>query len=160
MPAADLVIDVDDPRRPDVVDLLSEHLSELRAQSPPESVHALDPDALARTGVTFWTMRAEGRLLGCGALMHLSEAEAEIKSMRTARAARGLGVGARMLARLLEECRRGGYARVSLETGPQEFFAPARRLYTRHGFTECGPFGSYRPDPYSVFMTRLVEPAD
>ena len=31
---------------------------------------------------------------------------------------------------------------------------PARALYARHGFEVCGPFGDYRPDPHSTFMTR------
>jgi putative acetyltransferase len=39
-----------------------------------------------------------------------------------------------------------------LETGTEDYFAPARRLYLRHGFTECPPFGDYRLDPNSVFM--------
>jgi putative acetyltransferase len=35
-------------------------------------------------------------------------------------------------------------------------FDPARRLYARFGFAECGPFADYAEDPYSVFMTRTV----
>ncbi len=33
-------------------------------------------------------------------------------------------------------------------------FLAARTLYASEGFTECEPFGSYRPDPASTFMTR------
>jgi putative acetyltransferase len=73
--------------------------------------------------------------------------------MRTMPAARGRGVGSRMLGFLLDEARRRQYRRVSLETGSQDYFAPARRLYARHGFVECGPFGDYVLDPCSVFMT-------
>ena len=76
--------------------------------------------------------------------------------MRTTAAARGRGVAATLLAHLLDEARTRGYARVSLETGSQDYFAAARRLYERHGFTGCGPFGDYAPDPHSVFMTREV----
>jgi putative acetyltransferase len=50
----------------------------------------------------------------------------------------------------------GGYTRLFLETGSQEFFAPARRLYERHGFEVCAPFAGYVPDPNSVFMTRKL----
>jgi putative acetyltransferase len=46
-----------------------------------------------------------------------------------------------------------GMARLSLETGSWAYFAPARARYARHGFVECGPFGEYREDPNSVFMT-------
>ena len=61
---------------------------------------------------------------------------------------------------LVAACRSGsrtaGFRRVSLETGAEEFFAPARALYARHGFEECAPFAAYRPDPLSVFMTRAL----
>jgi putative acetyltransferase len=29
-------------------------------------------------------------------------------------------------------------------------------LYTAHGFTECPPFGDYKLDPNSVFLTREI----
>ena len=126
----------------------------MHATSPPESVHALDLDGLRVASVTFWTVRVELRLLGCGALLELSPTEGEIKSMRTASAERRRGVATLLLDTIVTEARRRGYRCLSLETGSQEFFAPARRLYSRRGFTECGPFGSYVIDPHSVFMTR------
>jgi putative acetyltransferase len=92
--------------------------------------------------------------LGCAALKRLGADEGEIKSMRTAPPARGRGVAALLLARLLEEAQQRGYARVCLETGSQDFFAPARRLYARHGFVPCPPFADYRPDPHSIFLAR------
>ncbi len=147
-------IEPDDPLRADVHALLAEHLADMHATSPPESVHALDHAALTDPAVSFWTAGEDGELLGCAALKRLSSTEAEVKSMRTATAARGRGVAAALLVHLLGVARRRGYGRVSLETGSQDFFDPARRLYTRHGFEECGPFGDYAPDPSSVFMTR------
>jgi putative acetyltransferase len=150
-------IATDSPARDDVRRLLDEHLTDMYATSPPESVHALDHSALLAPTVTFWTARDDdGTLLGCGALSELGDpgsTHAEIKSMRTAAHARGRGVASALLDTLLAEARRRGRTRVSLETGTQDFFAPARRLYARHGFTECGPFGSYTLDPHSVFMT-------
>ena len=73
--------------------------------------------------------------------------------MRTAERARGRGVASALLRHLLAEARNSGYRRLFLETGSQEFFAPARRLYERHGFAACPPFAGYAPDPNSVFMT-------
>lgn len=151
-----MLIAPDDPLRPDVLALLEGHLADMRATSPPESVHALDAEALTASRVTFWTARDEGTLLGCAALADLGGGGGEVKSMRTAPASRGRGVAAALLGHLLDTARERGYARVSLETGSQDFFAPARRLYARHGFEVCGPFGSYRDDPHSTFMTRLV----
>ncbi|GGM28361.1 GNAT family N-acetyltransferase [Promicromonospora citrea] len=149
---------VDSPARDDVRRLLDEHLTDMYATSPAESVHALDHTALLAPAVTFWTAREPGgTLLGCGALSQLDGTHGEIKSMRTATAARGRGVASAVLAAVLTEARRRGYDRLSLETGTQDYFAPARRLYARHGFAPCGPFGRYVPDPNSTFMTLELD---
>lgn len=152
-----MTIDLDDPARADVHQLLSEHLADMFATSPAESVHALDPAALSSPSITFWTAREEGALLGCGALKLLDSApgpakHGEIKSMRTTTTARGRGVATLMLTHILETARGQNFGRISLETGTEEYFAPARRLYLRHGFTECPPFANYTLDPNSVFM--------
>ncbi len=132
--------------------LLEEHLRDMRAWSPPCSVHALDLDRLRRPEISFWTVWESGDLLGCGALKDLGEGEAEIKSMRTANKHRGKGVGAEMLAHILSTAKQRGIKRLNLETGTQTQFAPARALYARHGFTACGPFADYKLDTYSCFM--------
>ena len=151
-------IETDDPARPDVHALLSEHLADMFATSPAESVHALDHSALSHESITFWTAREDGVLLGCGALKMLSSGHAEIKSMRTTAGARGRGVATRMLEHIVAEAGRRGYDRLSLETGTEDYFAPARRLYARHGFTECPPFANYTLDPNSVFMELTLAP--
>ncbi|HEY3632700.1 MAG TPA: GNAT family N-acetyltransferase [Jatrophihabitantaceae bacterium] len=150
---ADVRIERDHPSRPDVARLLAEHLTDMHATSPPESVHALDHTELVDPAITFWSVRDETTLLGCGALRELSAAEGEIKSMRTADVARGRGVASSLLMHLVDQAGQRGYRRLFLETGTQPYFAPARRLYERHGFAECPPFGDYRFDPNSVFMT-------
>jgi len=146
-------IQPDDPLAPDVIALLEEHLVDMYATSPPESVHALDAARLAAPGMTFWTLRGDGAVLGCAALKEIDPEHGEIKSMRTAAAARRRGVAAHLLDHVLAEARYRGYRRLSLETGSQSFFAPARSLYASRGFTECGPFEGYQLDPNSVFMT-------
>jgi putative acetyltransferase len=118
----------DDLSGPGIVRLLEEHLRDMRATSPPESVHALEP--------------------GHG----------EIKSMRTADSHRGRGIGTAMLRHLLAEARARGLARLSLETGSQPFFAPARALYLRHGFAPCPPFAGYTDDPNSTYLTLGLRP--
>ncbi|WP_062389681.1 GNAT family N-acetyltransferase [Demequina iriomotensis] len=146
-----------DPTTPDILALLAEHLAEMHATSPAESVHALDVTALRRPHVTFLAARDDaGDLLGVGATVALGDGHAEIKSMRTTAQARGRGVAATVLAALVESARDAGCSRVSLETGTEPHFAPARRLYERHGFLECPPFGAYTLDPNSVFYTREI----
>ena len=72
--------------------------------------------------------------------------------MRTAEAARGRGVAGAVLAALVAHARERGWAALLLETGTQPFFAPATRLYLRHGFAPRGPFGAYRVDPNSRYL--------
>ena len=153
-------IDLDDLTGSEVVAFLEGHVAQLRSVSPPGSSHALDLDGLRAPGVLFWSAYDAGELVGCVALKRLTDAwpgaHAELKSMRTAPHRTGEGIGSRLVAFVLDRARDEGAARISLETGSQEFFAPARRLYARHGFVECAPFGGYRPDPSSTFMTREV----
>ena len=147
---------VDTLEGPEIAALLREHLDEMHRISPPESVHALDLSRLRATDITFWSAWRDGTLLGCAALKEIDGWHGEVKSMRTTSAARGRGIGAALLQRLVDEAMARGYRRLSLETGPQPEFAPARALYTRFGFTPCGPFDGYVEDPYSTFMTRAL----
>lgn len=146
--------DLDDPR---LQALLAAHRADMIASSPACSVHTLDLDALRGAGMHVLAGWDDDKLVGCGAV-RIAEIDGkvcgELESMRTDAAARGRGVGTRVLEALLANARDAGATRALLETGSQEFFAPARAFYARAGFTERGPFGEYGPDPYSVFMTR------
>ena len=146
---------LDDLRDPRIAAFLQEQLADMRAVSPPESVHALDLDGLRQPHIRFWSAWTDAgqTLAGTGALRRIDASHGEIKSMRTAATLRGRGVASAILSHLLREARASGWQRVSLETGSQPFFAPARQLYARHGFTACPPFEGYREDPASCFMT-------
>lgn len=142
----------------DVQVLLTRHLVFARSHSPPEDAHALDADGLAAEDVSFYALRDGDSLLGIGALKHIGAGHAEIKSMHTAEAARGRGVGRAMLRHLLAEARARGCIRVSLETGSMPAFAPARALYESAGFQACEPFDNYRTSPNSTYLTLRLEP--
>ena len=146
-------IRVDNLRRPEIIGFLAEHLHDMIAVTPPGSVHALDLEGLQKPEITFWSVWDRASLVGCGALKELDPRHGEIKSMRTAASRRGNGVASGLLAFILAEARRRRYKRVSLETGGSDAFTPARNLYTKFGFTSCGPFADYGPDAHSVFMT-------
>ncbi len=147
---------VDDPRLPHCRTMLEAHLAEMARYSPPESIHALDVEGLCKSNVTFWTGWADERAVACGALLEIDSSHGEIKSMRADERFRGAGYGQLMLQHVMTEARTRGLRRLSLETGSQPEFEPARRLYEKYGFTETGPFGNYRVDPNSVFMTREI----
>ena len=146
-----------DPPSDEVLPLLQEHLVDMYATSPAESVHALDPEQLRHPSITFFVARDGTEVVGTGAIRELSATEGELKSMRTSARARGRGVGAAMLEHLLSEARSRGYRAVRLETGVEDYFAPARRLYARYGFVEGEPFADYWADPNSVFMHLDLE---
>lgn len=150
-------IEPDDPRADDVRALLHRHLTFARAVTPPEDVHALDLDGLLEPGISFYSYREDGRLLAIGALKRLDDEHAEIKSMHTAEAARGRGLGRTMLEHLLAVAAERGYRRVSLETGAMDAFAPARALYASAGFAVTRPFADYPDSPNSVYMTMEVQ---
>jgi putative acetyltransferase len=140
----------------DIAALLQAHFDLMRATSPAESCHVMQPADVFDEVSVMIAARQGDDLLGIGALKVLDAGHAELKSMHTTPASRGQGVGAAILNALLAKARTGGQTRVSLETGSMDAFAPARRLYGAHGFTECPPFGSYCVDPLSTFMTKEI----
>jgi putative acetyltransferase len=143
--------------RPDVQALLALHFAEMRADSPPEACHVLPIDGLSDPAIRFFSMRdGAGLLLGVGALKTLEPGHGEIKSMRTAPAALGLGVGGTLLTHLVATARVMGMTRLSLETGNSPLFDAANRLYRRDGFEPCGPFGGYPATPFTLFYSRKI----
>lgn len=114
-------IEVDNLERTAVIALLEEHLQDMYATSPPESVHALDLDKLKAPEVTFWTGWKGEQLLGCAAIKELDGQHAELKSMRTTPAARNQGVASQLLIHVIEQAKQKGLQRLSLETGSMEF---------------------------------------
>lgn len=154
-------IRIDDLKGEEIHALLNEHLEDMKKNSPPESIHALDIEGLQKPEITFWAVWEGKDLLGCGAIKELNSSHGEIKSMRTSSNHRRKGAAKFMLEHILAEAVGRGYERLSLETGSMHFFKPAQTLYAKYGFEYCDPFGDYNEDPNSVFMTReLVKEAE
>ncbi|WP_339239815.1 GNAT family N-acetyltransferase [Paenibacillus sp. FSL R5-0517] len=149
-------IKVDDLSGVQVKALIAEHLQGMAADSPPESIHALNLDGLKKPEITFWCAWEADELLGCGAIKELDPEHAELKSMRTASAHLRKGVARKILAHIMEVATERGYKRISLETGSMDSFIPARKLYEDFGFEYCEPFADYILDPNSAFMTKTI----
>ena len=158
----DLVIkpgDIDDAQ---IRELLIAHAASARAETAPDSAHALGPEAFRADHLHLWSgwLTHEGfghrQLVAIGAWQQISPDHGEVKSLHTLATVRGCGIAGMLLCKLIEEARAAGICRLSLETGSWPYFAPARAFYRRHGFVECGPFGAYQADPNSVFMTRSI----
>lgn len=147
------------PLGPDLGHLMARHTADMHADTPPESIHMMDAGQLAVADVAFYVMRDDsqgGQAIGMGAFKALGPGLGEVKSMHVLSEYRGQGLSRRMLDHLLAEALAVGITRLSLETGSQPMFEPARRLYERAGFAYCPPFGDYVLDPNSVFMTRTL----
>ncbi|WP_339259009.1 GNAT family N-acetyltransferase [Paenibacillus sp. FSL R5-0713] len=149
-------IKVDDLSGVQVKALIAEHLQGMAADSPPESIHALNLDGLKKPEITFWCAWEADELMGCGAIKELDPEHAELKSMRTASAHLRKGVARKILAHIMEVATERGYKRISLETGSMDSFIPARKLYEDFGFEYCEPFADYILDPNSAFMTKTI----
>ncbi|MCA3440303.1 MAG: GNAT family N-acetyltransferase [Rhodobacter sp.] len=120
--------------------LMQRHTAEMQADTPPESIHMLDAAQLAQPGVAFFVMRDTGVPVAMGAFRRLDGTHAELKSMHVLAEVRGRGLSRLMLIHLIAEAKAAGLVRLSLETGSQDMFRPARSLYENAGFTECPPF--------------------
>ena len=148
-----MIIRIDDLTNPEVEALLNEHVQNMYDITPRESVHVFAIDQLRKPDIMFWTAWSDEELMGCGALRELSKSHGEVKSMRTASQHLRKGVAREILQTILAEARRRNYIRVSLETGAAKEFEPAQKLYESFGFQQCSPFGDYKDDPNSIFMT-------
>lgn len=154
--APDLTITRERPTGPDLALLMERHTADMHADTPPESIHMMDASALDQPQIAFFVLREAGRPVGMGAFKRIDARHAEIKSMHVLSELRGRGLSRAMLDHLLAEARAAGFTRLSLETGSQPMFEPARRLYERAGFAECPPFEGYVLDPNSVYMTKVL----
>jgi len=150
-------IQIDNLESIEVKRLLLTHHNDMLKHSPPESVHALDLSSLKAPDVTFLTAWIDGKLAGCGAFKKLSDKHVELKSMRTSSSFLRKGVAAKLLTYLLATAKEQRFERVSLETGTMNVFIPAHKLYKSFGFQECEPFSNYQNDPFSMFLTKIIE---
>jgi putative acetyltransferase len=139
-----------------VVALIELHLRSASENSPPGAVFALDLSGLRDSAVTIWTSWDQGQLLGMGALKQIDAGHGEVKSMRTVPTQLRRGIAAAMLDHLVGEAHARGYRRVSLETGGNDAFAPARALYERSGFMPCEPFAHYVASNFNRFYSLAL----
>ncbi|KJJ41383.1 acetyltransferase [Bacillus subtilis] len=151
-----MYIKIDDLTGDQVISLVNEHLHSMTLMSPPESIHALGLEKLRGPEITFWSAWDNDELAGCGALKELDRRHGEIKSMRTSLSHLRKGVAKQVLQHIIEEAKKRGYDRLSLETGSMASFEPARNLYEGFGFQYREPFADYVEDPNSVFMTKVL----
>lgn len=138
----------DGPRR-----LLEASHALMQSLFPPEANSFLSLDALTQPHIRLYAARRGNETLATGALAILKD-YGEVKSMFTAPKARGQGAGDALLRRIEDEARAQNLPELRLETGTG--LDAAHRLYARHGFTECPPFGDYMPSQHSLFFAKSL----
>lgn len=149
-------VQIDDLADGKVEHLLESHLAEMHKHSPKDSIHALDKQKMRDPSMTFWSVRMSGDIAGCGALRQLDKESAELKSMKTNDKFLRMGVAEALLREVIVTAEKRGYKALYLETGSDEAFAPAVKLYQKYGFNECEPFFDYKLDPYSRFFVKWL----
>lgn len=155
-------IRVDDLSGAEARALVAHHHAQMHANTPAESVHALDLDALRSPAITVWSAWIDGRIAGVAALKRIGAEDGtpsdrgELKSFRTADEFLGRGVARALLRHIVAEATAQGIRSLWLETGSDDGFLAARSLYAGEGFVECGPFDDYADDPLSTFMSRIL----
>ena len=149
-----MVVSLERPDQPEVLRLIAELDAYQAALYPPESNHLVDISTLEKPSVSFFVARNGGEIVGCCALVEAGDGTAEIKRMFVDPEARGLKIASRLMDRLEEIGGEKGFDAIRLETG---IYQPeAISLYRKYGYREIEPFGSYQPDPLSLFMEKRL----
>ena len=136
--------------------VLQAHWLFCTSSTPIEHVYALDASKLFSPDITVFGARIEGEVVGVGAMRKLDAHHAELKSMHTLAKSRGSGVGKEMVAHIEDFAKTSGVKRISLETGTNEAFKPARELYKSLGYQSCEAFGDYVLSEDNMCMTKLI----
>lgn len=142
-----------DPHDPQATALLQQSHALMTSLFPPEDNFYLSIDDLCADHIHFFTAREGDAVLGTGALM-VKDGYGEIKSMFVSEDARGRGVADAILRQLEDHAKTEFLRMLKLETG--NVLYAAHRLYARHEFVPCGPFGSYIDAPSSIFMEKAL----
>ncbi|MHA7777553.1 GNAT family N-acetyltransferase [Roseibium sp. M-1] len=148
------VIGIETPLSEDMGVMIAELNALLLTLSPPEACYHMTPDEMAGKATTVFTARINGSLAACGALHRHEDGIAEVKRMYTRPAFQGMGLGGRILDRIVALAEEEGFAELVLETGDKH--PAAWRIYERAGFRRCGPVLDYPDSPYSIFYSRPI----
>ena len=151
-----VVITVEESLTDELAQVLKAHWLFCTSSTPIEHVYALDASKLFAPDITVFGARLDGELVGVGAMRKLDGEHAELKSMHTLAKSRGLGVGQAMVAHIEDFARSSGIKRMSLETGTNEAFKPARELYKSLEYRTCEAFGEYVLSEDNMCMTKLI----
>jgi putative acetyltransferase len=150
----DIRIEPLDPQTPAVQTIIAASDAFYDGLYPAESNHLEAVDDLQKPNVILIGCFYDDKLVASGAakLMHDDGDYAEIKRVFVLDDYRGRGLSGKLMNHLEAELKARGVQLFRLETGVRQ--PEALGLYRKLGYVERGPFGTYQPDPLSVFMEK------
>jgi putative acetyltransferase len=146
-----IVVETGDPFAPQARALLEASHALLESLFPAEENHFFSLGALSADNIHFFTARRGDVIVGVGAVADHGT-YGELKSMFVEEASRGQGIADAITRQIEDQARSLGLPLLRLETG--SLLHAAHKVYARHGFTICGPFGDYKEAEFSVFMEK------
>ena len=151
-----IVITAEKSLTDELAQVLQAHWLFCTSSTPIEHVYALDASQLFTSDITVFGARIDGELVGVGAMRKLDAHHAELKSMHTLAKSRGLGIGKAIVLHIEDFATSQGIKRLSLETGTNDAFRPARKLYKSLGYIECEAFGEYILSDDNMCMSKEI----
>jgi GNAT superfamily N-acetyltransferase len=144
-------VGLDDERAQRLIAALNAELTEMY-QDPSANHFRLDDDEVSGEGGCLLVAEVDDVAVACGAYRRLDNGSAEVKRMYVSPHARGLKVGAAVLAELESAARRSGVHAMVLETGTKQL--AARHIYEKFGFQPCNCWGEYDGSSTSICMQK------
>lgn len=145
-----------DPDSPAAQSCLGRYFDELSSRFPDGydrgGDDAAELDAFRPPQGCFLVARLSGEPVGCGALRTLAPRTGEIKRLWVSPAARGLGLGRRLLEALEQAGREREMRRMRLDT--HRSLTEAQRLYLTSGYREIARFNA-NPHAHHWFEKTL-----
>lgn len=140
----EILIAPERPDSPDARTCLQAYVGEMNERlgfDPSQSVPMQDGDMLPPAGILLVARRG-AQAIGCCALKIQGSGLGEVKRLWIHPAARGLGVGRRLLVSVEDYARGRGLSQLRLDTHAS--LTEARSLYASIGYAEVAPFNDNR----------------
>jgi putative acetyltransferase len=148
-----LEIGLADPLSPEAQTLIDASEVFIRSVFPPDACFTFSAAELATPQTAFYLARLNGTPVGCVALVHF-ETYSEVKRLFVSNAAKGTGLGRKLMERLEQDAIARNATYICLETG--EKLVAAVGLYRSMGYEKCRPYGTYPDCSTSLFMEKRL----
>mgnify|MGYP002725668215 CR=1 FL=1 len=144
------VVQINPKEAKSLIDELDEYQASLY---PAESNHLDSLEVLCNENVTMFGVKEQNQIIAIGAVK-MFDNYGEIKRVYVPKRHRNKGLAETIMAVLENSLLKQSVKVAKLETGIYQHEAIG--LYRKLGYQDCKAFGSYQPDPLSLFMTKKL----